>query len=448
MTARPASLIKDTNESSVTLTSTAPPSLAPPATPPMKPEHPADEPPVEQLARRGPPPLALYKVIATSAAMLLALFWANACWILGKIHNQNGYAHRLHIVAADLDGGAVGAALLNAAATLNRTPGQLSWDPVPFSAGTTYEEVHAQVRAGSSIWGALVATPGASERLSAALNDSSIAYEPAGALTLLYNEARHRTVEMSVVYPHLQAGVAAVAATYQSTHGAAAAATAGPSGNWRVLLNPVAATTELIAPFAFAASVLLNTVMFVFPALSQFFLVLTLNGVFGGSGAYSTWSLRRHLVTRAAVGTLFPLFIGISWAGWVWVFASPVALTGAQFVLVALTVWLCAAINFNVIDGVCALVPMQWMPFFIISWIITQVSATINPIELASVFYRVDYVLPSHHVWGVLMTVFGKGADNHLKVNLTVCFMWLVVGAAFNTFGNVKRWRLAQMVEA
>ncbi|RPB07560.1 hypothetical protein P167DRAFT_495636 [Morchella conica CCBAS932] len=393
-----------------------------------------------------PKSLALKQLIG-AAVTLLVLFWANTSWIMGKMYKQADHAHRLHILAIDLDGGPIGSSLLSTTALLSGTHGQPTYVNTPYdsSSDETYDSIYNRVRTGGSIWGAIIANPSASNNLSAALSSNATTYDPTSALTIIYNEARFRTVEISLIYSNLLSAAGATGAAYQRTHGVAtisslAANTNTSATSIAAALQPVSYTVSNINPFGFSSSVLLNTVMFVFPPLSQFFIVMATNGILAGAGAYAHWSLKSNLLIRAVLGTAYPCLIGLSWAGWVYTWKDGADLGAGQYFLSWLTIWLYASINFWVIDGTCAVLEMRWMPFFVITAIITQVSAVLSPMELASNFYRIEYLLPSHHIWGILMTIFGNGAANELKVNLTVAVLMLPVAASWGLWGNWRRW--------
>jgi hypothetical protein len=51
--------------------------------------------------------------------------------------------------------------------------------------------------------------------------------------------------------------------------------------NKAVFLLPIGFTLSNIQPFTFSATYLINTVMFVYLQLSQFFMVMLLNGILG-----------------------------------------------------------------------------------------------------------------------------------------------------------------------
>jgi len=189
----------------------------------------------------------------------------------------------------------------------------------------------------------------------------------------------------------------------------------------------------------------------VLPVLSQFFLVMATNGMLGEAGCYSLWPLKDNLILRAILAVCYPCLIGMSWAGWIYIWKDGNEgshLGTGQFFLTWLTMWLYAAIHFNVIDGTASLVHLRWMSFFMLTILLTQVAATVGPHELANRFYKIDYLLPAFHIWGILMTIFSGGANNHLKVNLTIAVLWLPVAISYNIFGQIRRWKLAHAAAA
>jgi len=105
------------------------------------------------------------------------------------------------------------------------------------------------------------------------------------------------------------------------------------------------------------------------------------------------------MTIRAFFAFIHPCLIGLSWAGWLYIFKNGAHLGTVQFFQMWCTIWIFSMINFQVIDGVCCLIDVKWMPFMILSWVITQIATVILPNSLANNFYRVDYFFPSYHVW-------------------------------------------------
>ncbi|KAI5803609.1 hypothetical protein DFH27DRAFT_556418 [Peziza echinospora] len=404
---------------------------------------------------QGPPKAVLIKIAVLSMFLLQFLFWVVACWINGKLYKQTQYAHRLKVYAVDMDGGEVGKSLLQAAQSLNGQAGQPTWVIIPYETTIDsrppidYNRVYDDVSVGKSIWGAVIANEGASTRLNEAINGTlkgeGEVYDPSKALTFIYNESRYHTVEKALIFPNM-VKVAGIAETVHRMQFGIPRIIGGgvtPSGA-SAIMEPIKYTVKNIAPFAFDTTFLINTIMFVIPTISQFFLIMALNGIFGGAGAYANWSFKTNMKIRAFFAFFHPCLIGLFWASWLYIFKNGAQLGTVQFFQMWCTIWMFAMINFQVIDGVCSLIDVKWMPYMIFSWVITQIATVILPNSLASNFYRVDYFFPSYHVWGVFMTIVGHGSNNHLKINLTVLFMWLIVATCWGIFGNYTRWKRIQ----
>ncbi|KAF8448608.1 hypothetical protein BDZ91DRAFT_751867 [Kalaharituber pfeilii] len=400
-------------------------------------------------SRNGPPKPPLLKAIAGAMVMLLCLFWAASSYINGKIYKESDYAYRLHVLVVDMDGGDIGEILFRTTDSLKGVKGQPTYNTIPYTLTTagggdiSYDSVYDRVRAGEEVWGAILAMNGASQRLQDAVSNGT-QYNSSSALTFVYNESRYRMVADSLLFPNMASIAAQAGARYRQTYSIEAIRML-PADNFsnraEPLMEPIGFTVDKIAPFGFNASFLTNTIMFVFPNLSQFFLIMAMNGILGGAGAYGKWSLKANLLIRFLFGTLHPMLIGLSWAGWLYIFKNSVHIGTVQFFQIWCVFWLFATINFHLIDGICALVDVKWIPFFIFSWILSQIATVVIPHELSSVFYRVDYFFPSYHVWGLFMTIVAHGANSHLKINLTVLFMWLVVVLPWGVFGNYTRWK-------
>lgn len=70
---------------------------------------------------------------------------------------------------------------------------------------------------------------------------------------------------------------------------------------------------------------------------------------------------------------------------------------------------------------------MSFLPFFVLTWVILNVTSTIWPFELAPGFYRWAYALPAHEVWQVLIQIWSGGAVDRLYQALPILFTWEIV---------------------
>lgn len=162
-------------------------------------------------------------------------------------------------------------------------------------ASTTSPEAIQHLVWKGDAWGAIYASPNASQALSAALESEDVAasYDGSAALSFTGLEVRYTTVSLSkslslqqaltstkqtwsgILQPKLVALEAATLATYTSTTLTALLPTLnttsfGPSQS-KVLFKPFSATFINQTPFDFGSRVLFQTIGMVLPVLLQFF---------------------------------------------------------------------------------------------------------------------------------------------------------------------------------
>jgi hypothetical protein len=199
----------------------------------------------------------ILKLLCGGALVLSCLFVLLLVIFLGSVWRPGRYAKNVKLGVLDLDGGAVGAALLTAAAS----------PVIPFTcvvkdpASTSLETITKQVDAGNLDL-AWVATTGASAALSAGLQtNSSVEYMPSSSLLFIYDEGRAGGSMSSILeLATLQAGTAMsagvamellVALTRNLEEMSTTGVAFGPlvsAINLTVLRNPLAFTTVNLHP--------------------------------------------------------------------------------------------------------------------------------------------------------------------------------------------------------
>lgn len=107
--------------------------------------------------------------------------------------------------------------------------------------------------------------------------------------------------------------------------------------------------------------------------------------------------------------------------------------------------WLYMHINFNILDAVTALIPPSFLVFFVLTWVIANVTSTIYPFDLSPGFYRVGYALPAHEIYSVLVTIWSEGCNDCLYRALPILFAWegvsvaAAIGGMFYRNGKAKK---------
>jgi hypothetical protein len=108
--------------------------------------------------------------------------------------------------------------------------------------------------------------------------------------------------------------------------------------------------------------------------------------------------------------------------------------------------WVFSMINFDVLDIVTGFIPMAFIPFFILTWIIFNVAASLGPEEILHHWYRINYFFPSLHWYQTLVTIFTKGGFNKLHYTLPVLAAWLLLMKCLSPLATRNRVSKAQGV--
>ncbi|KAL0263310.1 hypothetical protein SLS55_002290 [Diplodia seriata] len=389
--------------------------------------------------------------IAVGASFILIqlLFLTTLCYLFGSIYRQSTRIHNLKVLAVDYDGGLIGQSLRGAYENLAAP----SFPGVEFKneadGYADVSDVVAAVRRGD-YWAAVYTHAGASNRLAAALGggDAASTYNSSAAVTYVWNEIRYATVAAGSIKGNLETLVSVSRAVYTHLNGSAALTSLAQSDPAAVAayLNPIQASSTNIKPSPQAAKTVYNTIPMVMGIIMQFFFLMAVNGVASSLQLYSHLPFAQNLAVRFALSLGYTLVGALCQSAYFWAFKESWEQPASVFALVWLCLWLYQHVQFLVFDVATTFIPISFVPFFVLSWVIANVTSTIAPFELSPGFYRWAYALPAHETWQVLMTIWSGGAVNRLYRALPILFAWVVVMApsAFLAL----RWRCAKAVEA
>ncbi|TQN69556.1 hypothetical protein CSHISOI_05948 [Colletotrichum shisoi] len=389
---------------------------------------------------------ALLVPTVAASVMILLLVLANMSYLFGATFEQSKRIHALQILAVDLDGGAVGSAVAGASRSFQAA----DFPTIELASASEYSTPAAVRNAvcKGGYWGAIYVHEGASDKLAAAVagtegtTTAASAYNAADAVTYIYNQARYPAIADSVVLSSMQKVVAASRSFYyQSPDGTAALRsldTTDPAA-LAAFLNPISSTPALIGAQTQASRVFFNTVNVIVPALAQFFYVLALNGIGLSSGLLATVRVRDVWLLRFGIGKLYGLLTALVVTGYLWAFREDWHVGGPEFGKSLLVFWLYMDVQWQVLEALIAsFLPMQLVPFFFLTWMLTNVASAVFPFEVMAGFYRVGYALPAHGIYSLLVQAW-TGCADQTRVALPVLFAWWIVGHVGSVFSIRKR---------
>lgn len=381
--------------------------------------------------------------------LLQILFLGLMSYLYGSLWKSKSRYHSFRVLFLDFDQGVVGQAT-NLAYHLLKAPSFPSF----ISRNTTdYPSQEAALNAvrDGSFWAAVLVNPGSSDRLAAALRGGSAAqnYDPSAAVTYIWNEVRYPAFSGDAFVGSFSELATVVRSTYLKLNGVAALKTMNSTDGAavRALFNPIELSAVNIMPTGQGVRLLFNTVSMVMPLLHQFFLLLIMNGISQKLQIYSKIPMHISGLVRIAISLVHDLVGSLCMTGYIWAFRESWSVNATQFVLTWMTLWLLFHIHFVVLDTMTAFVPLPGIPFFLLTWIILNLTSSLSPIEIAPAFYRWGYALPANEAYTILTDIWSSGGVPQLHRALPILFCWWIVGLCAAVYGHFHRCHEAWVQE-
>jgi hypothetical protein len=367
--------------------------------------------------------------VGGSFVLVQLLFLANMGYLYGTAFKESQRVNSLKLLFVDYDQGIIGQTVMAAYSQLESA----EFPTLIESPSTEYpsaSDIRESVCKGH-YWGAIYANPDASSRLSAALASPQNAetYENSQALSYVWNGARYPSFAQTIS-SSLQILVQSARASYNAINGTAAMSGANTADESiaQILLDPISATSIDIKPTAQGVRFYLNTVTMVMVILPQFFFIMALNGISLETEIFQIFSLRKNVALRFSLSISFTFIASLCMSGYIWAFREDWGSTSSQFGLTWMIIWLVMHLNFLIIDSATAAISIKFIPFFILTWIIMNVTSTLSPFELSPGFYRIGYAMPAYELYQVLLDIWTHGCNSNLYRSLPILFAWWIAG--------------------
>ncbi|KAJ5228029.1 hypothetical protein N7489_008737 [Penicillium chrysogenum] len=368
----------------------------------------------------------LLPAVITMALLLQILFLGNMCYLYATQFRSTTRYHNFNVLYVDYDGGIIGKSVSDAYH-------QLRADEFP----TLLSEPSNKYPQPEDIREA----DGSAGLASALANASSLPT----SLTYIWNGVRYPVFSQAAVYSNMLKLIETTRSTYYANNGSSVVASADLSNaaNLQAFLNPIHAEEINIKDTEQGPRVFYNTVSMVMPIIQQFFFMLVLNGISTHFEAFTKLSWKANGLIRVIASILYTFTGSLLMTGYIWAFRESWGQQGSQFVLTWITMWLLMHINFLFFDITTAFIPIQFMPFIVLTWVIINVASTISPFELSPGFFRWGYALPSHEAYEVLIQIWSGGCNNRLYRALPIMFSWWIVGVLVAVYAMQYRCRTA-----
>ncbi|KFZ14597.1 hypothetical protein V502_06000 [Pseudogymnoascus sp. VKM F-4520 (FW-2644)] len=390
---------------------------------------------------------SFFQAAALNFVLLQLLFFGLISYLFGSLFQQTSRTHALNVLWVDYDGGVIGDAVRDAYKSL-RSDGFPNVVEHPRDKFPSEREMREAV-CDTTYWAALYTAPGSSERLEHALSGAASQYNQSNVLFYIWNEARYPTVLDSAISSTLQMLSNAARAAYTARNSTFALATIQPNDTTAIstFANPWTLSSINIQPTTQGSRAVYNTICIVLILIQDFFYLASINGLYAQFKIYNKISPTRIIFTRDIISGTFTMVGSLLVSAAIWAFKDGWMVSGKQFAINWLIIWIFAHVNFLAIDVFTIWLPPQYIPMALISWIVTNVTSILLPFSLSPSFYRWAYALPAHEAYEALTNNWSSGCNPHLYYALPILFAYEIIGLAATAVGVYRRCHFAVVAE-
>lgn len=371
-----------------------------------------------------------FKIFGAGSTMVALMIWTIFPIYWGALWKTP--RRRLDGWVVDFDGGMVGERVVQAL-TAETTPGAVAWAARPasdFPGGV--EELGEQVK-DHRVWTAIAISPDTTSALLAALRTPDASYNGSEALIAFSVEARNENAYRGLIRPTIDAvltraarqiahATAEFATAQADTVDAAALLATAP----QTLYAPVGHTLRNLIPFDQPVATAATFVGMLYSLLMGLFVTIIAFMAREITGLNRRLGVRSLIQLRLACCLVAYLVLALFYSLMNLAFALDFSREfgrGGFFVFWMLTylgmLAMCLAM-----EAMITLTGPPGMPFFVLLWIITNLSVTIFPIELLPRVFRYGYAFPFYNLaLGMRTVIFGT--KNELGRVVGVLLGWI-----------------------
>ncbi|KAJ6480803.1 hypothetical protein C8R47DRAFT_1197934 [Mycena vitilis] len=351
--------------------------------------------------------------------------------------------HALPGWIVDFDGGAVGQAVSSALSSTSGTNG-VAWQVINAS---QFPDGISQLRNAivqEKTWYAVNINAGASANLSAAVSAADGTYNSSMAITFMGSEARNENIyriHSRMVAAQLEAISRQFTLQFikniSSSPNVATLLSAAP----QLVAQPIDFTVDNLRPFDVQVASAVTFVGLIYLLILSFFIVMVSAGAREASGLerrLSLGSLVRVRITTSFVAYFFVslfytllsrafqlpfdrhfgsagivIFWMLNWMGMLAWYVTPFLQPASIYSGLAL-------------EAMVTLLTVRFIPFFLIVWIITNVSVSVFPLQVLPHLYRYGYAFPFFNLSRAVRSIIFS-TKNDVGMNFGVLIAWVVL---------------------
>ncbi|KAJ7147897.1 hypothetical protein C8R43DRAFT_925992 [Mycena crocata] len=331
----------------------------------------------------------------------------------------------------DFDGGAVGQTV--SAALAGITPGNtgVSWQVLSAS---QFPEGTAQIQDAivqEKTWYAVTINSGASANLNAAVSAANASYDSSTAITFFGSEARNENIyrqHSRIVSGQLDAITHQFALQFIKNISSSANIATLLSTAPQLIARPIYSTTDNLRPFDVAVASAVTFVGLIYLLILSFFIVMVSGAAREVSGLESRLALGSLIRVRITTSFVAYFFVSLIYTLLSRAFQLPFSryFGPAGFVIFWMLNWIGMLACGLALEAMITLLTARFVPFFLIVWIITNVSVCVFPLQVLPHIYRYGYAFPFYNISRAVRSII-FGTKNDVGLNFGVLIAWVAL---------------------
>ncbi|KAJ7040032.1 hypothetical protein C8F04DRAFT_1084500 [Mycena alexandri] len=339
--------------------------------------------------------------------------------------------HTLPGWIVDFDGGFIGQGVSQALAAID--PGSLGiyWEVVPasqFPGGIAQLE---DAVTGEAVWYGLAINVGSSANLTAAIASATTSYNSSTAVTFLGSEARnenmypiHRTIAMAQLEGIMQQFALQMAHNVSSASNVVTLLSNAP----QIVTRPVGYTVNNLRPFDVPVASAVTFVGLIYLLILSFFTVMVSSGARAASGVERTLTLGSLIRLRIATSFVAYFVLALFYTLLSRAFQLPFdrRFGPGGIVLFWMLNWIGMLACGLALEAMITILTIRFVPFFLILWIISNVSISIFPLQVLPRIYRYGYAFPFYNIQRVVRTIVFS-TKNDVGLNFGILIAWVAI---------------------
>ncbi|KAG5641496.1 hypothetical protein DXG03_005093, partial [Asterophora parasitica] len=196
----------------------------------------------------------------------------------------------------------------------------------------------------------------------------------------------------------------------------------------QTVLAPLGYTFDNLAPFDKPVATAVTFVGLIYQLILSFFIVMISTAAREESGLGRTLTLRSIILTRFASSFGGYFFVSLFYALLSLAFQLDFTRKFGHggFVVFWMLNWAGMLSVGLALESLLTLLTVRFIPYFMILWIIINVSVCVFPIEVMPIFFRYGYAMPFFNVSQAVRTIV-FGTRNRVGENFGILIAWIII---------------------